>query len=149
MKKFMVALVCFILLVAFSGCNRPKGSEILGFDADEVENIEVFQFIVPMDAKRMIVTERKDMEQIITAFSKIVIKGDASNQDQTGGGEVLSFRFHLKDGSEFVIAYWSGILRNPEGINYKVTAESLDLLWDDLHYEKASVSESELPVINK
>jgi hypothetical protein len=149
MKKIIFALLCLTLLLAFTGCNRSKVTMILDFEVTDVQNIEIFKFIVPMEAKGMTVTESKDIEQIITAFSEIRIKRDAIDGDETVGCEVLSFRFNMEDGKEFVIAYWDDVLRNSNGINYKVSKNSLESLWNNLNYDKKSVSESELPIINK
>ncbi|MBU3172890.1 hypothetical protein [Clostridium estertheticum] len=67
----------------------------------------------------------------------------------TVGGTVTSFRFNLKDGKKFEIAYWDSILRNPNDINYKVSAKSVENLWGNLAYDKNSVNKCDLPVINK
>lgn len=150
MKKYMVSILCITLsIITFTGCNRSSKANILDFEVTDIQNIEVYNFIIQMEAKGMLVTESEDIEQIITAFSEVKIMRDAKDGDETRGAEVLSFRFNLKDGKEFVIAYWDGILRNPDGINYKISQNSLESLWDNLKYDKKSVNESNLPIIKK
>lgn len=150
MKKVMLALLCITLaLLALTGCNRPQKSNILKFEVADIKNIEVYNFIIPMEAKSMVVTESQDIKQIVTAFSEIKIEREATNEDETSGGEVLSFRFNLKDGKEFVIAHWDGILRSPEDINYNVSGNALEALWGNLNYDKQTVTEDSLPIINK
>lgn len=74
---------------------------------------------------------------------------DATVANEIFGGEVVSFRFNLKGGKKFIIAYHEGILRSPNGINYIVSGNSLKDLWDNLDYDKKPVSENDLPVINE
>lgn len=47
------------------------------------------------------------------------------------------------------MAHWEGILRNFDNINYKVSADPIVNLWDNLDYQKDDVSEDKLPIINK
>lgn len=137
------------LLILIIGCDSTKETKILDFKAKDVESVEVYKFNIPIEAKGMIIKENEDIEKIINAFSEIEIKGDATDFN-ISGGEVTSFRFNLKEGEEFTVAHWEGILRNLGNINYKVSsAETLIGLWDELDYEKDDVSESELPIINK
>lgn len=121
---------------------------MLDFKESDVETVELYRFNTPAEAQGMIVTENEDIEKIVNAFSKIKIEGDATNLNIVGG-EVTSFRFNLKNGEEFTVAHWEGILRNLDNINYKVSADPIVNLWDNLDYQKDDVSEDKLPIINK
>lgn len=149
MKRIWIFILSMSLLILITGCSSTKETKILNFKAKDVESVEVYKFNIPIEAKGMIIKENEDIEKIINAFSEIEIKGDATDFN-ISGGEVTSFRFNLKDGEEFTVAHWEGILRNLENINYKVSSsETLISLWDKLDYEKNDVNESELPIINK
>lgn len=146
MKKLLIFILSINLLLVFVGCAGTEEEKILDFKESDVETIELYRFNIPAQAQAMIVTENEDIEKIIGAFEEIKIEGDATDLD-TVGGEVTSFRFNLKTGEEFTVAYWEGILRNLDNINYKVSADSIVNLWDDLDYHKEAVSEDRLPII--
>lgn len=148
MKRVLVFVLCINLILIFIGCNSTKETEILNFKAYDVETVELYRFNIPAEAQAMIVTQNEDIEKIINAFTEIEIKGDADDFVVVGG-EVISFRFNLKNDEEFTVAYWEGVLRNLDNINYKVSADLIVSLWDDLDYQKEFVSEEKLPTINK
>ncbi|MCB2305077.1 hypothetical protein LGL08_03250 [Clostridium estertheticum] len=149
MKKMTFLLYIILSLLVFAGCNHSRKLNILNFEAGNVENINVYHFNSPTDAKGIIVTKNQDIKRIMETFSEIKIERDATPEDETVGGTVTSFRFNLKDGKKFEIAYWDSILRNPNDINYKVSAKSVENLWGNLAYDKNSVNKRDLPVINK
>ena len=146
MKRLLIFVLSINLLLIFTGCDDTKATKILDFKESDVESVELYRFNIPTEAQAMIITENEDIEEIINAFDEIVIEGDATDF-YVVGGEVTSFRFNLKNGGEFIEAYWEGILRNSDNINHKVTADSIANLWDDLDYHKDSVSEEKLPII--
>ena len=147
MKRALVFVLYINLLLILIACNGTKEIEILDFTESDVETIELYRFNIPAEAQAMIVTENEDIEKIINAFTEIEIEGDATDFDVVGG-EVISFRFNLKNGEKFTIAYWEGILRNLDNINYKVSADSIVNLWDNLDYQKDDVVEDVLPIIS-
>lgn len=146
MKELKIFIFCLSLLLVLTGCNSAKEINILNFKAEDVEDVEVYKFNIPTEASGMIVTEDKDIKRIIEAFSEIIIEGDATDINLIGG-DVISFRFNLKNGEEFTIAHWEGILMNLDTINYKVSGDSIVNLWNDLDYQKNDISESKLPIV--
>ena len=98
MKKMTFLLYTILLLLVFSGCNHSEKANILNFEAANVENIDVYHFNVPTDAKGIVVTKNQDIKRIMETFSEIKIERDAVPEDETSGGNVTSFRFNLKDG---------------------------------------------------
>lgn len=146
-RKLLVFILCIGLLWMFVGCNSTREIEILNFKAKNVESVEIYKFNIPTQAQGMIVTENKDIEKIINVFSEIKIEGDARDFNVVGG-EVTSFRFNLRNGEEFTVAYWEGILRNLDNINYKVSGNHIVDLWYDLDYQKNDVDEDRLPIVN-
>lgn len=146
-KRVFIFVLCISLLLISTGCDDTKETKILNFEKSDVETVEIYRFNTPSEAQGMIVTENEDIEKIINAFSEIRIEEDATDFDVVGG-ETTSFRFNLKNGEEFTVAHWEGILRNLDNINYKVSADSIVELWDNLDYQKDAVSEVELPIIS-
>lgn len=147
MKRVFIFVLCISLLLISTGCDDTKETKILNFEESDIETVEIYRFNIPAEVQGMIVTENEYIEKIINAFSEIKIKGDATDFDVVGG-ETTSFRFNLKNSEEFIVAHSEGSLRNLDNINYKASADSIVKLWNDLDYQKATVSNDELPIIS-
>lgn len=59
MKKFAAVIFAVMFCLSFVGCTQPEKMD-LPFEVSEVENIEMFHFIDPMDAEKKVITEQKD-----------------------------------------------------------------------------------------
>ena len=145
MKRYIIIILAFNLLF-LSACNKKES--IIEFEKDDLESIEVYHFIVPADAEAMLVTETDDIDRIVDSFKSTKIKGKIKDP-YVVGGEVLSFRFNLKNGGDRALIYYEGMITKPDSTIYEVYDSPIVTLWDDLDYEKIKVDEDRLPVINR
>ncbi|HLS53879.1 MAG TPA: hypothetical protein VK031_07885 [Tissierellaceae bacterium] len=147
MKRLVVFALCITIFFVLLGCGRKEKNKILDFKAKDVENIEIYRFDIPVEAEGMLVTEREDIEKVMKAFWQIKIQGDAKDLYLVGG-ELISFRFNLKNGEEFTLAYLGRVMLKTDKGDYRVWAEEVGDLWQGLDYPKSYVSEEKLPKFN-
>lgn len=122
------------------------------FDETEIDNIEVFMYIVPnVTQYKKIVTKFSDIEKIYNSFKNLCLKG-LPRKETICGTTNLCFRFNIKNNTAFEVSYWSGggyagvIPMNKNKLYY--TSPNLDFCWytDDLDYEIIEASDEKLPM---
>lgn len=147
MKQIISTFLLAFLLIICVSCSTQARIE-LGFTATDVKDIEVFHLAVPAQAEQMVVTSEADIEEIITLLTSIKVK--ESRLEPTVGTTTTSFRFNLKDDTNFEIIYVShgadeGIIKSSYAFDYKTNAD-IESVWNNYDYEKASIDEKELPI---
>lgn len=114
---------------------------VADFSADQVQQVEVYRFVVPNDALERTITDPEDIKQAVKTVTGLKFRGPAKEEDiqlaSLTGAEVTSFRFSMKDGTSFSCAQIEGFLVC-NGQYYKNRGNSLCRLWD--------IAEQEQPV---
>lgn len=151
MKKLFILGLIIMLSFGLAGCNE-KESIKFSFDLSNVENVEIFRFTNPADAKKKVITESKDIESIYQTFESISLKDKTT--EPTAGGSVTSFRFNLYDGTTYEIVYSeiavrSGLIMTTDMEQSLCTSADIGANWENFNYEVITASEDELPVLPK
>lgn len=149
MKKLFAVLFGITIATVLSGCGERTQIK-LPFGLSEVHYVEMYRYTVPADAEKKIAEEPEDIESIYSLFANQRVKVKTAEDDDTVGGETVSFRFHLMDDTDYEISYHYGGRRN--GSLRLLTEEkeftaSVDVgaCWDDCDCEASEAEESELP----
>ena len=141
-------LASLFLLTFFFGCASGESLR-LPFSASQVERIEIYRFVVPAEAEKKTIASFPEIQEICGVFTSLRVK--ENTLEPAAGGQVVSFRFYLDDGSKFEMVYVSpehgiGELK-AEGFDCQTTAD-LSAIWDDYGgSETISAPESDLPAI--
>lgn len=147
MKKMAMLILIIMICVSLVGC----GKEItisLPFDIAEVNNIEMYHYIVPSSAEKKVITETDDITKLYTMFSELKVSDKKT--EPVAGEDVISFRFHLSDATSYEIIYCAeavkaGGLKFPmEQLDY-FTSVDIGGCWNTYVYEVVTVNENELP----
>lgn len=147
---FKICLYVGALLLAF-GIYRLliPTQPIADFSADQVEHVEIYRFVLPDDALQRIITNPDDIQKAVRTLTQLKFRGPAQQDEvQLGeltGAKVTSFRFCMKDGSEFTCSQTEDFLIH-DGQYYKNKGDSLHNLWDIATGER-SVTEDVLPQV--
>lgn len=143
--KTLIWIVTFGILLI--GCSK-KTMINLPFDVANIDNVEMYQFVVPAAAEKMTVTETDDIHELYTMFANLSVSDKKT--EPVLGGKTTSFRFNLNDGTSYEMIYCaettkSGrVLIPDEKLDYFTSAD-IGGCWDSYKYEVVSVKESELP----
>ena len=143
--RFVLLLLCVLVL---AGCSSKTAHIEFPFEVSDVENVELFHFIVPADAEKKVITEAKDIEDIYRLFERIDLKDIAT--EPSAGGSVTSFRFHLSDGTSYAVIYSEIAVKSGRIITTDMqqdlfTAADIEASWEKYDYEALPAEESELP----
>lgn len=147
-KKITVAIFTVILCLSLAGCNKTEKID-LPFELSEIENIEMFHFIDPMDAEKKVITEQEDIEDIYTLLESISLKDKKT--EPVAGGSTTSFRFNLSDGTDYEITYSeiavkSGRIVMSDNEKDYFTSADIEAIWNNSDYTVEEATENELPI---
>lgn len=151
MRKLILVLLTAALCVSLIGCTKRFTLD-LPFDAADITNVEMYHYSDPDSAEKRTITDKEDSRALYNYFSNLDVR--AKEVKRVSGGQILSFRFHLSDGTDYEIIYYaqavkSGSLSIPsEQLNYFTSAD-VGALWTQYQqYPTVSVSKSELPGVD-
>lgn len=148
MKKFAAVIFVVMFCLSFVGCTQPEKMD-LPFEVSEVENIEMFHFIDPMDAEKKVITEQKDMEGVYMLLESISLEDKKT--ELAAGSSVTSFRFNLSDGTSYEVTYSSiavksGRIIMSDSEKEYFTSADIEATWNNSSYAVEEATESELPI---
>lgn len=147
MKKVTILISLIALCMAFVGCEK-KTTISLPFDVADVNNVEMYHYIVQDSIEKKTVTETDDINELYDIFSGLEVSDKET--EPVNGGDVISFRFNLSDETDYEIIYWNQAVKTgrliipSEQLDYCSTADIVGY-WDAYEYEAIPVDESELP----
>ena len=118
----------------------------LPFAASDVENVEMYHYVVPASAEKKIITQADAISELYAVFSELPV----SDRKTEPGGAVTSFRFNLSDHTSYEIIYCAeavkkGRLKLPAEQQDYFTSADIGGCWDGCAYEAVDTGESELP----
>lgn len=145
-KIARISLAFTLLCILLCGC-QPKEKLTLPFLSSEIETVEVYHFeSVPADSEKKTITETADIQKIYDTLTSIRV--EENKLEPSGGGAMLSFRFHLNDQTSYEVIYCSYAITsgtlNAKQFNYQTSAD-ITPLWDKLSGQAVTVEEIELP----
>lgn len=148
MRKLILTLLTAMLCVSLIGCTKRFTLD-LPFDAADITNVEMYQYSDPDSAEKRTMMDKEDIRELYNYFFNLDVQ--SKEIKRVSGGKILSFRFHLSDGTDYEIIHYaqavkSGSLSIPsEQLNYFTSAD-VGALWTQYQqYPTVSVNRSELP----
>lgn len=141
MKRCLSLFLCLAVAAVLAGCGRET-LRVIDFTADEIQDVTLYQYTVPAQASKKVVTQLDDLQKIVEEFSLVKTSGLAQRDDFKYGSTNTIFVFHLKEGNSFFVSY-DGLILNADGESHKVRQDGLTDLWD-LPYGKEPVPEQEM-----
>lgn len=151
MRKLALTLLTVVLCVSLTGCGMRFTLD-LPFKAADITNVEMYHYSDPYNAEKRNIVDKEDIRELYNYFSELYVRVEETKL--VTGGEIISFRFNLSDGTEYEIVYYaqavkSGSLWIPsEELNYFTSAD-LCALWTSYdQYQAISVSQNELPGVD-
>lgn len=134
------ALVLLAAAALAQGWDAPS---LLPFKAEEVSEIEMYQYIVPAATQKKTVSGPDQIAQVCRRIAAASVQPRTDEQSYTGG-ETTIFRFHLQNGSTFEISFTEPhFVRCTDGAVYQ-TPSNLGGIWKAMDVPAESVPESEL-----
>lgn len=124
-------MIITVATIFCSSCNRWDEKPFL---EEDVENIEIYRCVsVPVSAEKKEVTDSGEIHKVCR---RIFAAGAPDNPEESAvcGGETISFRVHLIDGTECEITY-----------GYEKSDDLSVTVWDEIEQESVPVQEDELP----
>ena len=120
----------------------------LPFAASDVENVEMYHYVVPASAEKKIITQADAISELYAVFSELPVSDRKT--EPVAGGAVTSFRFNLSDHTSYEIIYCAeavkkGRLKLPAEQQDYFTSADIGGCWDGCAYEAVDTGESELP----
>ena len=140
---YLGGVLAAVLFVAFfKGWGAPS---LLPFRAEEVERVELYQFVVPAAAERKTVTDPAQVADVCRGLSAWAWPWQNPTYE---GGATTSFRFYLKDGTTYELIYSEPrtLYRTDHG--QCCTPTNLGAVWQDCPAPAAPAAEDALPVIS-
>lgn len=149
MKKFVLIICTFVLCILLAGCAQRETIDF-PFESADVEDIEMFSFIVPMDAEKKVIAGQEDIEHIYQLLESAALE-DKETEPVTGGS-VTSFRFNLSDGMTYEVIYSSiaeksGRIKVSDREKDYFTSADIEAIWNNCNYPAEKAAERELPMI--
>lgn len=150
MKYVVSAVLILIISLSMLGCS-PKSAEVVfqfPFSAENIEQIEMYHYVVPASAEKKLVTEAQDIHALYDLFSGLTLTNRKT--EPVAGSEVISLRFHLADGTTYELIYVAevvkqGRLQSPTGDFDYCTSADLSGAWECSGSEAVTADEIELP----
>ena len=134
------ALVLLAAAALVRGWDAPS---LLPFKAEEVNEIEMYQYIVPAATQKKTVSGPDQMAQVCRRIAAASVQPRTDEQSYTGG-ETTIFRFHLQNESTFEICFTEPhFVRCTDGAVYQ-TPSNLGGIWKAMDVPAESVPENEL-----
>ena len=112
----------------------------LPFAASDVENVEMYHYVVPASAEKKIITQADAISELYAVFSELPVSDRKT--EPVAGGAVTSFRFNLSDHTSYEIIYCAEAVKKGR---LKLPAADIGGCWDGWAYEAVDTGESELP----
>ena len=147
MRKTAIFILAITLCALLSGCGKAM-TVSLPFAASDVENVEMYHYVVPASAEKKIITQADAISELYAVFSELPVSDRKT--EPVVGGAVTSFRFNLSDHTSYEIIYCAeavkkGRLKLPAEQQDYFTSADIGGCWDGCAYEAVDTSESELP----
>ncbi len=151
MKKLIVLLLALVCVPVMAGCNSKTVNMDLPFEAGNIENIEMYHFIVPVSAEKKVIVEDETIKTLYDMFEGLPL--ELKKVEVPAGAEITSFRFNLSDGKCYELIYCccgvkSGNLKSSTGNFEYFTSADIGSYWSNIDLEAVAVEESELPQYN-
>ena len=149
MKRITIILTIALILILCTGCS-DSDKITLPLSAEEVENIELYRFVVPAQAEQKIVLEASDIQSIVDKLNSLQIKEEKAELFE--GGETTSFRFNLNNGSVFEVIFTSlgeglgGPIKFSTSTTKYVAVTNIGAVWDECSSAAIPIKESKLPI---
>ena len=149
MKKTIGFISFLILMIGLVGCNGETVSIDFPFDAEDIENVEMYHYAgVPVSAEKKVVVAESDITALYDMFEDLSLED--KQVEETTGADVTSFRFNLLDGTNYELIYVcngvkSGKLKSSTGNFEYFTSSDIGSYWSNIDLEAVPVEESELP----
>lgn len=149
MRKSTFAIIAVVFCLVLVGCAQTKSIDF-PFESFEVESVEMFYFIDPVDAEKRVVTDQEDIADIFKTLQSVSLQDKKT--EPVAGNSVISFRFYLSDGSPFEVVYSavavkSGCIVTTDSEKEYFTSADIGGMWDKYDYEVVHAGEDELPVL--
>ena len=147
MRKTAIFILAITLCALLSGCGKAM-TVSLPFAASDVENVEMYHYVVPASAEKKIITQADAISELYAVFSELPVSDRKT--EPVVGGAVTSFRFNLSDHTSYEIIYCAeavkkGRLKLPAEQQDYFTSADIGGCWDGCAYEAVDTGESELP----
>ena len=151
MRKTAIFILAITLCALLSGCGKAMTIS-LPFAASDVENVEMYHYVVPASAEKKIITQADDIGALCALFSELPVSDRKT--EPVAGGAVTSFRFNLSDHTSYEIIYCAeavkkGRLKLPAEQQDYFTSADIGGCWDGCAYEAVDTGESELPTYSR
>lgn len=146
MKRIGAGLWALFLCLALAGCGEEVHLQ-LPFVADEVVEVEAFQYDDPETAKVKVCEAKEQIVDVCEMLERIPLTEKASRAD----GTVTAFRFHLNDDQVYEVVYVAEAVKSGrlsitgEDEDYFTSAD-LGGYWANLEGEAVPVTETSLPM---
>ncbi|MCI5774644.1 MAG: hypothetical protein MR210_08790 [Erysipelotrichaceae bacterium] len=149
MKKIFILGLVLVIIFSLTGCNKTVSIDF-PFEPSNVENVEMYRFIVPSDVEKKVITRSKDIKGIYQSFESISLKDKAIEPDVDT--PVISFRFNLSDGTSYEIIFSSIAVKGGRIITTNMkqdffTSADVGSNWERYDYEVVKAFEDELPML--
>lgn len=102
MRKTAISILAITLCALLSGCGKAMTIS-LPFAASDVENVEMYHYVVPASAEKKIITQADAISELYAVFSELPVSDRKT--EPVVGGAVTSFRFNLSDHTSYEIIY--------------------------------------------
>ena len=102
MRKTAIFILAITLCALLSGCGKAM-TVSLPFAASDVENVEMYHYVVPASAEKKIITQADAISELYAVFSELPVSDRKT--EPVVGGAVTSFRFNLSDHTSYEIIY--------------------------------------------
>ena len=93
-----------VLLAAAALARGWDAPSLLPFEAEEISEIEMYQYIVPAATQKKTVSGPNQIAQVCRRIAAASVQPRTDEQSYTGG-ETTIFRFHLQDQRTFEICF--------------------------------------------
>ena len=119
----------------------------LDLSDSELLSEEAFIYTVPTQAEKKTLTSAEEIGRLANLLSSL--PASTASPREVAGTQVVSFRFHLADGTVRELTYLGygvkdGVFLLPSGECYRVISDIVGL-WDSLSPSPTPVAEEQLP----
>lgn len=141
-RSYLIGAALVLLAAAALAWGRGA-SPLLPFESEEVQQIEMYQYIVPAAAQKKTVADPEQIAQVCRRIAAANVQAQVAGSSYAGG-ETTIFRFHLKDESIFEIRFTEpNFVRCTDGTVYQTPA-NLGGMWKAVDAPAEPVPENEL-----
>lgn len=145
MKRIIFIAALMLFVMALGGCEYKKGSSIMGYDASEIESVDIYCISEPDEVNKKRVTLSTDIDAIVQSFSKMRAWSEASDSEMAEDGDEINMCIKLNDGTEELIMV-NGKVVSCELGNYYVSGNMFDVVfYNSLRYPEEQVDANDMP----